>query len=114
MQPAVSWITRRARQCRAPTTTNQAASLIRSRASVGRSVPIGNDPDFGELFVLAVVPVILGQHFPEFARQGVGALRRVCGRLAGLMVPDAEAGAATIAEFKGFDGVQRVLRNFLV
>jgi len=64
--------------------------------------------------MLAVVPVILGKHFPELLRQGVGFLPGVRGRLTGLVVPDSESGAAAITEFKSFDRIQRVLGNFLI
>src|SRR6266853_3521056 len=54
--------------------------------SIGSGVPIGKHPNFGEVLVLALMPVVRRKHFEELLRQFVRPLR--CGSvvLAGLMV----------------------------
>src|ERR1700691_2030743 len=80
----------------------------------GRSTPIGKDPDFGEVLVLAIVVVVLGEHFAQLLWEFVGLARGIRVVFAGLVVADAESRAAAIAELKSFDRISRVFGDFFV
>src|ERR1700692_818306 len=70
-----------------------------------RVFPRRNNPDFGEELVLTIVPVVFREHFPELLWDLVrlaGGIRMV---VAGLVVADAETGAAAIAELERFDRI---------
>ena len=97
-------LTAGARSVSADDPTSQ-ASKCQDQTSIGGSIPIGDEPDFRELLMLAIMAVILGEHLPELPGEAVGLVRGVRGRLAGLVVPDAKPGAAAIAELERFDRV---------
>src|ERR1700689_1411004 len=65
-----------------------------------RSAPIGKDPDFREVFVFAIVPVIGSEHFPQLLGEFVRLARGVGVMLARLVVADTESRAAAIAELE--------------
>jgi hypothetical protein len=88
--------------------------LTRSEASIGKRVPIGKHPNFGEVLVLALVAVVRRKHFPELLGQFLCLLRGGYVVLALLMVPNPKSGAAAIAQLKGFDRIRGILRQFLV
>ncbi len=71
--------------------------FMSGRSGSGRSAPIGDDPDFGEVFVLAIVAVVLGKHFAQLLWEFVRLARGIGEVLAGLMVANAETRAAAIA-----------------
>src|SRR4029077_10579655 len=80
----------------------------------GRGAPIGNVPDFREVLVLAIMPVIGGKHFPQLLRK---LARLICGIgvvLARLVVTYAESRAAAIAELKRFDRIRWIFCNLFV
>src|SRR5580704_19018003 len=80
----------------------------------GRVAPIREDPDFGEVFVFAVVAVIRGQHFPQLLRELIGLARGIGVMFAFLVVANAEARAAAIAKLESFDRIGRIFRDFFV
>ena len=80
----------------------------------GRIAPIREDPDFGEVFVFAVVTVIRGQHFPQLLRKLVWLARGIGMVFAFLVVANAEARAAAIAKLEGFDRIGRIFGDFFV
>ena len=79
-----------------------------------RIFPRRNDPDFGEVLVLAVVPVVLREHFPQLFREFVRLIGGVGVVFASLVVADAESRAAAIAELERFDRIGRIFRDFFV
>jgi hypothetical protein len=86
----------------------------RNSNASGGGAPIGQNPDFGEVLVLAVVPMILGEHFPQFPGKFVRPGRGVEVVPASLEVANSESRAAAIAELKRLDRVGRILRDFFV
>jgi hypothetical protein len=81
---------------------------------LSRGAPIGNHPNFGEVFVLAIVTVVSREHLPQFFRELIRLTRGIGWVLAFLMIANAKSRAAVIAELEHFDRVGRIFGNFFV
>jgi hypothetical protein len=64
--------------------------------------------------VLAIVSVVVREHFPQLVREFVGQGRGIGMVLACLVVANAESRAAAIAQLKRFDRISRIFRDFFV
>jgi len=94
--------------------SNRCFPLTGKQTSSGRGAPIGDDPDFGEELVLAIVPVVCREHFAQLLREFVRLAGGIGVVLACLVVANAEAGAAAIAELERFDRIGWIFGNFFV
>ena len=87
---------------------NQVEPVVSAMRLACRRVPIGNYPNFGEVLVLALVPVILCKHFAEHFRQIVRLPGDRGVALALLVIANCESGAATITKLKSFDRIRGI------
>jgi hypothetical protein len=79
-----------------------------------RTFPGRYDPDFGEVFVLAIVAVVFREHFPQLLREFIGLDGGMGVLLAGLVVANAKSRTTAIAELERLDRIGRIFLDFLV